>query len=325
MAAGLHISISAETLFEIAGVPVTNSMLTSLIASALLIGFALAVHASYDENTTRPKGLQNFAEWLVEMLYNLVHSVTNSTKKTVQFLPFIGTFLLFITLNNWVGLLPGNGTIGVVHTSEESHAQVEVVQTALAQTDDHAEESTALETVQESVDDHIELEGENLDHPEGFDLDAPTEHEEAGSEDVHAAEEGSHEVFVPFFRAGTADLNMTLALAIFSQVMAQVFGFQALGAGYLKKFFNFSSPIMFFVGLLELMGEFTKVISYAFRLFGNIFAGEVLLVVIAYLVPIIVPMPFYGLEFFVGLIQGLVFAMLSLVFFNMATASHDEH
>ena len=82
---------------------------------------------------------------------------------------------------------------------------------------------------------------------------------------------------------------------------------------------------MTFVGFLELISEFAKIISFAFRLFGNIFAGEVLLVVISALLPIIAPMPFYGLELFVGFIQALVFAMLSLVFFNMATQSHDQH
>ena len=82
---------------------------------------------------------------------------------------------------------------------------------------------------------------------------------------------------------------------------------------------------MFFVGILELISEFAKIISFAFRLFGNIFAGEVLLVVMAFLFPVILPMPFYGLELFVGFIQALVFSMLTLVFFNMATISHEEH
>ena len=81
---------------------------------------------------------------------------------------------------------------------------------------------------------------------------------------------------------------------------------------------------MFFVGILEIISEFAKVISFTFRLFGNIFAGEVLLAVILALVPVIAPMPFYGLELFVGFIQALVFAMLSLVFFNMASESHEH-
>ena len=96
-----------------------------------------------------------------------------------------------------------------------------------------------------------------------------------------------------------------------------------LGRKYFKKFFNFSNPINFFVGFLELVSEFARIMSFAFRLFGNIFAGEVLLAVIAFLLPIAVPSPFLGLEIFVGFIQALVFATLTLVFINIATTS--EH
>ena len=138
-------------------------------------------------------------------------------------------------------------------------------------------------------------------------------------------ENNTHVVKAPIFRPGSADLNTTLALAIVSVIVTQIFGLMALKFSYLKKFFNFSSPIDFFVGILEIISEFAKIISFAFRLFGNIFAGEVLLVVIAFLIPVVLPMPFYGLELFVGFIQALVFAMLSLVFFNMATQSHEEH
>ncbi len=310
-AGGLHISISAEPLFQIAGFPFTNSMLTSLIASGLLIAFAFAVNASFKENAKRPQGIQNFAEWLIEMLYNLVYSVVGSHKKSVAFFPFVASFFLFIVLNNWIGLLPGVGTIGVIHEEEAPHASLPaIVQQAHAETP-----SFETNLAQESLE---------LEQPEDFVLREPTETHDVEPLEAHE-EEGPHKVFVPLFRAGTADLNMTLALAIISQVMAQIIGFQYVGAGYIKKFFNFSSPIMFFVGILEFLGEFTKIISYAFRLFGNIFAGEVLLVVISFLVPVIAPMPFYGLELFVGLIQGLVFAMLTMVFFNMATVNHDEH
>ena len=137
-------------------------------------------------------------------------------------------------------------------------------------------------------------------------------------------EDGAHgPVLVPFLRGGTADLNTTLALALVSVAAIQYFGLSSLKLGYLKKFFNFSNPINFFVGILELISEFAKIVSFAFRLFGNIFAGEVLLTVIAFLIPIIAPLPFYGLEIFVGLIQALVFMMLTAVFLNVATAQHE--
>lgn len=129
---------------------------------------------------------------------------------------------------------------------------------------------------------------------------------------------------IPLFRAPTSDINTTLALALISVGLIQFYGLKYLGAGYLKKFFNFKSPILTFSGLLELVGEISKIISFTFRLFGNIFAGEVLLAVMAFLIPVIAPVPFYGLELFVGFIQALVFAMLTLVFLNIATA-HEEH
>ncbi len=133
-----------------------------------------------------------------------------------------------------------------------------------------------------------------------------------------------HTVFIPFFRSVNSDLNATLSWAIISVVLVQIFGTMSLGTfSYLKKFFNFSNPINFFVGILEIVGETAKVISFSFRLFGNVFAGEVLLVVMTFLVPYVIPLPFYGLELFVGFVQALVFTILSLVFIKMATEAHS--
>jgi F-type H+-transporting ATPase subunit a len=131
---------------------------------------------------------------------------------------------------------------------------------------------------------------------------------------------------VPFLRPPAADLNTTLALAIISVVAIQIFGFGALGFKYIVKFINFKSPIDFFVGVLEGISEFAKIISFTFRLFGNVFAGGVLLAVVSFLIPYVVAVPFYGLELFVGFVQALVFAMLTTVFIHIATLSHDtEH
>jgi len=128
---------------------------------------------------------------------------------------------------------------------------------------------------------------------------------------------------VPVLRSMNTDLNSTLALAIISVVMIQVFGITSLGFGaYVKKYLNFSGVIDFFVGFLEIISEFARILSFAFRLFGNIFAGEVLLLVITFLVPIIMPVPFYAMEIFVGFIQALVFSMLTIVFMSMATSKH---
>ena len=134
------------------------------------------------------------------------------------------------------------------------------------------------------------------------------------------------EVFIPYWRAPTADVNTTLALGLITMIMVQVYGVKYLGLKYFKKFLDFSSPINFFVGLLELISDLSKIISFTFRLFGNIIAGEILLLVMAMLVPILGPTPFIALEIFVGFIQALVFMMLASVFINMATLGHgDEH
>jgi len=120
---------------------------------------------------------------------------------------------------------------------------------------------------------------------------------------------------VPLLRSPAADLNFTLALAIIAVFATNFFGIVILGIfKHLKKFLNFSNPINFFVGILEFLSEISRIISFSFRLFGNIFAGEVLLAIMFFLLPYIVPVPFLLLEFFFGMIQAFIFAMLTLVF-----------
>jgi len=307
MATALNISISAEKIFSIAGLNVSNSMLTSLIVSGLLIGFAIWVRMSL-KKTNRPSGIQNIAEYIVESLTGLVQSVTGNVAKTELFFPFIATLFLFILLNNWFGLLPGVGSIGFYEEEKEAH--VEVVQSA--NTEAHLENTKPAETNGHTGS------AEPVKNEEPVKTSVSTEALENT--------EASHKVFVPYFRAGTADLNMTISLGIIAVVLVQIVGVHYLSIGYFTKYINFSGPIQFFVGLLEIISEVSRIISFAFRLFGNIFAGEVLLLVIGALVPVIAPMPFYGLEIFVGFIQALVFAMLTTVFFNMASLGHgDEH
>lgn len=139
---------------------------------------------------------------------------------------------------------------------------------------------------------------------------------------------GGHTI-IPFIRATSADLNFTLALSLIAVVTIQLTGIAALGVTkYAKKFLvsPFHKPygIGTLVGILELISEVGKTISFTFRLFGNVFAGEVLLIVMLHLVPYILPLPFLFLEVFVGLIQAIVFAMLTLVFLKGATLE-PEH
>lgn len=158
-----------------------------------------------------------------------------------------------------------------------------------------------------------------------------------GSIGVYQVHHG-HEVLVPFIRSTSADLNFTLALALISVGATQYYGIKHLGFfKYSGKFLpfhklfvkkggipvpSFEGIIGFFVGVLEIISEFAKVVSFTFRLFGNIFAGEVLLLVVAFLVPYVVPLPFLFLEIFVGFVQALVFSMLTIVNLKIATAHH---
>lgn len=130
-------------------------------------------------------------------------------------------------------------------------------------------------------------------------------------------------VFIPFLRTVASDLNFTLAIAITAVTAVNIFGIAAQGIQpYVSKYITFKNPLSFFVGMLELLGEFTRIISFSFRLFGNIFAGEVLLVIASFLVPYVIPVPFLGLELFVGFIQALVFAVLTLVLVSIAIEHH---
>lgn len=130
---------------------------------------------------------------------------------------------------------------------------------------------------------------------------------------------------VPVFRSPFSDVNNTLALAIIAFIAIEFWGFKALGFSYLSKFFNLNG-IGTFVGILELISEFIRIISFAFRLFGNVFAGEVLILILTFLMPFLFVDIIYGLEIFVGFIQAVVFALLILVFGVMATEAHgDDH
>ena len=246
------ISLVPEVITEIGGFPLTNTFLMTLVVSGLIIVGSLVFSK---RKYKIPKGFGNFVEFVVEELLKLVDGVTGNREQTKKFFPIVATIFILVIMSNWIGLLPGMGTVGI---NKVHH-------------------------------------GEN--------------------------------VLVSFIRSPSADLNLTLALAIFSVLAAQFMGITAIGIKkYAGKFFvsPFKKPYFIgtFVGLLEIISEFAKIISFSFRLFGNVFAGEVLLLVILSLVPLFVPLPFLFLEVFVGFIQAFVFSMLTLVFFKMATEAH---
>ncbi len=131
----------------------------------------------------------------------------------------------------------------------------------------------------------------------------------------------------PLLRSINSDLNMTLGLALVSAVLTHAFAIYYLGViDYLKKWFTLN-PIFLFVGILELVGEFTKIVSLSFRLFGNIFAGKVILTTVSSIFAFIIPLPFYFLEIIVGFVQAVVFMMLTLVFMVLLSEKHgsEEH
>jgi len=298
-----HVQLPAEVishgpLFTIPGIGeiyLTNTLLAVLFADAVLLVIAFFVYRAVKSGDLVPKGLPGAIEALLEALYNLTEGTAG--KWTRAIFPWFATITLLVLVVNWMELFPGVDSIGILHHAEHGY---EVQDLGFA--------ATIVET------------------PEG----------EHGEEVAHG--EGA-ELFglIPYIRVTSTDLNFTVALALIAVVMVQVIGFRAQGFGYLTKFWNtktfFSVPIFglidFVVGLLELVSEFSKVLSFAFRLFGNIFAGSVLLFVMGALLGAgglgFFQVGFLMLEFFVGLIQAIVFGMLTMTFMAQATQGHGKH
>lgn len=243
-------SLASETVGTIGGFAIRNTMLMAWLAMAALIILAFLVRNTGYKQV--PGRLQTAAEMIIEGFFNFFNSVLHDESFTRRVFPLVATIFLFIAIANWMGILPGVGSILIEH-------------------------------------------------------------------DGHR---------IPLLRTMNADVNMTLTFALISMLSVQYFGLRNLGfSGYTGKFLIAPWKDFFgsFVGFLEIVSEFSKIISFTFRLFGNIFAGEVLLVVIAYLVAYLAPLPFLGLEIFVGFIQALVFSMLTLVFLKMGITGHEHH
>ena len=269
--------------------PITNAILTSFILSAIILIAALIIGRRLK---LRPGRVQNAVEGVIEALDGLVRD-TAPAKWAPRFFPICVTIFLFLLVSNMFGLLaPFLGSIGIVHASDHGTMA--------------AEQLIFLRGTAEEVLHHAHLEP---GHHAGF-------------------------VLVPFLRAPSSDLNLTLTLALITMFMVQVFGFWSSGIGYLGNFFRFKSlktkgiglgMVDVFAGLMELVSEVSKVVSFSFRLFGNIFAGEVILMVISALVTLGAVLAFFGFELFVGFIQAFVFFILSLSFFSLAVSHHGEH
>ncbi len=287
-------------------------MVMAWLAMLVLITVAFVFKAKYKKDSA-PKGFVNLVEMLVGGLYDFFHGIVQDHPRTKKFFPIVATLFLFVITSNWMGILPGVGSIGLYVPKEEEAAIVETIDT-------HAENVEVISEKVPSEDSHAVTEkAETAEN--AVEHKAETAHEEEVKRDA----EGHELELIHIFRTGYADVNMTLALALISVLSTMFFGMRLLGfGGYWGKFFvnPFKDAIGTFVGLLELISEFAKLISFSFRLFGNIFAGEVLLVVISFLAPFIAPLPFYGLEIFVGFVQALVFSLLTTVFMKLASDHH---
>lgn len=258
------VPLIAESVFHIGNFPVTNALINGWIAVIFFLILGLAIRG---RATLVPGKLQNFIEGTLEWLMRYFDQVTGSRAKTERFLPIVASLFLFILFSNWIGLIPGTGSIGKW----------------------------------EFLEGKMEL--------------------------------------VPFLRPIGSDLNTTLALAIFSVTISHFFGIITIGFfKHIGKFIQlgalwkslrkggisiFVAIIEIGVGFIEIIGEIAKIISLSLRLFGNIFAGEVLLTVMAGLIPFLIPAPFVLLEVLVGIIQASIFAILTLVYLTIATTSHE--
>jgi F-type H+-transporting ATPase subunit a len=245
------------------GFPITNSMLVSWVVAIGLIALAQAATRNMKQV---PAGLQNFVEWLIEGLYKFMEGIIGPHLAQRTFW-FFATIFIFVLSANWVGLIPGVGSIGW---------------------------------------------GNSTDH--GFVIGQP------------------------LFRGANADVNMTLAMALVFFAMWIIWSLREVGPlGFLKELFAPKGDttgalkvlmvvVFFAAGCLEVVSILFRPISLSFRLYGNIFAGENLLEAMSKLVPgfgWLVPIPFYFLELLMGLVQALVFTLLTAVF-TMLMCQHEE-
>lgn len=280
----LEIKIQPDTIFYIGPLPVTNTLLSTWISIIVLVVLFFAGSRRRD---MIPSGIQNFVEWMVELLLGLVQGVSGKVKGK-KFFPLVATFFLFIVVSNMLDVIPGVDTVGTI---------------------DHDAIRAAHITSQPVL---------------GFLLFGDLS-----------------DKLIPWIRPATSDLNLNFAMALIAVITAQAFGFYTLGPlEHISKFINvklffksvvkldfqgmFQGFIEFFVGILELIGEVARIVSLAFRLFGNIFAGSAVLAVFAFLLPFVADIIFIPFEIFVAFVQALVFTLLALVYLEIATTGHSH-
>lgn len=297
-----------ETGLRIFGFPITNTMMGTLLADLVLILFALAAHRHYRRTEAVPGGLLGAFEAMVEFLWNTVQGAAQG-KWAKRIFPIVATIFLLIFTANLVKLLPGFESIGYLKEVHHGSGYKPVALLHLG--------NFTLWTIDK---------GQEVAHVSAAEH-ATTEHGEQGATPCHACE------VVPFLRGSATDINFPFSLALITVFLTQVFGVWAQGLKYFEKFFQFRQlvnggpfgAINFGVGLLELILEFAKILSFGFRLFGNIFAGALLLSIIGSLTAVAIPAGLFLFEVFFGIIQAYVFFLLATIFLSGATVAHGEH
>ena len=301
-----------DTGSEATSVVILNTLFTAWVCMALLLAFCFF---AIRKRSMVPSGIYNLFEGLLEGILGLVESI-GGKRHARMFFPLVATFFIYIAFANWMSLTPLFNTVGMyvpLHADEHSFHEHAVV----------FKDSGIITFGAESVELHAD------------ECAAGHEGDECREEAIHHAEEEyANEgekigVMFPFLRGINTDLMTPLSFALVSAFFVEMWGIRTLGLfRYAGKFLNFKGgPIGFFVGILEFVAELGRLISFSFRLFGNMMAGEILLLVMTFLVAVASPIMviFYGLEMFVGAIQAFVFGTLTLVFGVLAVTAHDDH
>ena len=284
------ISVAAEKIIEepLFTLPVLGPIyLTDSLTSMVLVDLVVLGIAFAVRQATRKGGLVPTGfSGAIEAAIEMMYNLTESTagKFAKKIFPWFASILIFVLVANLIKLLPGFESIGLLYPASAGGNTIQAIGGGW------------------------------------FNL-LP----------VKATGEQAY-VLHPFFRGLSTDLNFTLALALTAVVMIQVVGVQTQGVRYFSKFLNFTTmfkkPIFgfmdFIVGLLETISELAKILSFAFRLFGNMFAGFVLIALVGAMLPVFMPAMIFMFEFFIGAIQAFVFGMLTLVFMTQATHGHGD-
>lgn len=253
--------IAAEPIAHLGGLPITNALVNAWIAVAFFVIVCWFLKRRITAGA--PGKFQNFVEAVVEFFLGYIDQVTHDRARSKRFLPLVGSFFVFILFSNWLGQLPGTGSITVTGLI---HGEVEAI---------------------------------------------------------------------PLLRPAASDLNLTLAMALLAVITSHFLGIVAIGFfAHWNRFIALGTVVKGLkkgginavvgliegvVGLIEFAAEIAKVLSLSLRLFGNIFAGEVLITVLYSLLSVGLPLPFMGLEIIVGVVQAMVFSMLALVYLTILT------